>query len=739
MANKIRNITDIEILVDTDRITDDDTLVLYESGTLSVKRVTLEQHKSYFTSSAPLQTLNVENLSASQVDISQLYISGDSDISGNLEVSGSGLIRGDLEVLGKVTAKEFHTLYVSSSIVYQTGSTKFGDTEDDVHQFTGSLYVSGGTLNGDGTGLHNLRIGVAEDGTYEDGLFVSFQQQTVLGTAIDKINEVLKGLAPAPAPELTNLETQNNTAKTMNISFDDIVAPIGYVAVTASLADLPNKGISETFSIINGPGGNRTRLGVFSQAENLEFILNNNTEQNGALFVNYPADAFNVPTDGVGTYILEINGTQIITNQTLDTNSFVGSNFILSSANIGTYITTGLPFDLFRHRTGTVTVTSDLWRLGHNYIKVIHDSTLGTKVTNYADWVYDPSATNGTDDYNITSNVDSLTTGTIKYLSGIAYYTFLEYYFSASIENYYKNVYPTSANGGVTIVSMPGYDPVEIEQFTSTPAPTSFEDVLQRSSRHYTGQIRLLGESLSSRMSVDNTLGKTGINNLTTPTILLDNISTANTERQENFCLENWRLPSASYDSQASLSVPAFASSDNLATTDLAVFDGSVRYARNTINNGNIVGSGIVVMHGTQPDYSSFVDECIYIRKFRNRTSSEALFNLSITGENVTFVTVDTPFLTTAGPTADLNRVKISLKIPGKTGWRDIMTPIGIGTSEDVGCLGASFPGSITTPATKTFKIDWGLQSLLGNELFIIRIKASKWWQGYINKLDITY
>jgi hypothetical protein len=40
--------------------------------------------------------------------------------------------------------------YVTSSVLYQSGSTKFGDTLDDVHQITGSLLTTGSvTINGD--------------------------------------------------------------------------------------------------------------------------------------------------------------------------------------------------------------------------------------------------------------------------------------------------------------------------------------------------------------------------------------------------------------------------------------------------------------------------------------------------------------------------------------------------------------------------------------------------------------
>ena len=52
-------------------------------------------------------------------------------------------ISNSLTVGGTVTAQEFHTEFVSASIVFQSGSTKFGDTTDDIHSFTGSLNVTG--------------------------------------------------------------------------------------------------------------------------------------------------------------------------------------------------------------------------------------------------------------------------------------------------------------------------------------------------------------------------------------------------------------------------------------------------------------------------------------------------------------------------------------------------------------------------------------------------------------------
>ena len=48
-----------------------------------------------------------------------------------------------LTVNGTASIAYFETLYETSSIIYSSGSTKFGDTMDDFHDFTGSLNITG--------------------------------------------------------------------------------------------------------------------------------------------------------------------------------------------------------------------------------------------------------------------------------------------------------------------------------------------------------------------------------------------------------------------------------------------------------------------------------------------------------------------------------------------------------------------------------------------------------------------
>ena len=77
-------------------------------------------------------------------------ISGSVNITGSLTTSGNVTVNGDMTVLGTLTAQEIKTTYVSSSIIFESGSTRFGDTTDDTHERTGSLQITGSwSLNGE--------------------------------------------------------------------------------------------------------------------------------------------------------------------------------------------------------------------------------------------------------------------------------------------------------------------------------------------------------------------------------------------------------------------------------------------------------------------------------------------------------------------------------------------------------------------------------------------------------------
>jgi drug/metabolite transporter superfamily protein YnfA len=60
-----------------------------------------------------------------------------------LNVIGGATFAGDVTVTGTVNAAEINTTYVSSSVIYNSGSNIFGDEASDQHQFTGSIDLTG--------------------------------------------------------------------------------------------------------------------------------------------------------------------------------------------------------------------------------------------------------------------------------------------------------------------------------------------------------------------------------------------------------------------------------------------------------------------------------------------------------------------------------------------------------------------------------------------------------------------
>lgn len=603
------------------------------------------------------------------------------------------------------------------------------------------FFTDGSELSSSSTISSTAYIGAAEDGDYTDGLFTDLTVTTPVGTVVDRFNEILKALAPAPAPSLSNLEkTSGATGANMNLAFGTGVKEVsGYTAVSASLAGLSNVAFANTFSAINGSGASPIRMGVYASPIVLTMSLNNSVAANFATYTNYPAKAFNVSTNGVGSYILEINGVEITpTGSTNATSSANTETFVLAQANTASFTNSGQGLDIFRHRTGTAGIPTSLWRNGHNYAKVTHNSSLGTHTTNYIDWVYDPTGSSGIDNYSFTTPTSASFNPTgLKTLSGVKYYTGATYYFSSSISNYYKNTYLTnglsldSVSTGVTVSSI------------TVPPPNLNTDTIEFSNLHTfnANTSRRLNQTLISRLVAQNSLGKTNNTTLTTNTILADNINTANTTLVENFCLEDYRVPSASYASQndASSAIGTFPSGSALLSGELAVYNGGLRYPTTLLNNGNIEGSTVVHKLGDQPNYAGVVDNREYYRVFRNGASADAEFVITITGNNGLSVV---KFNESLGA----NAVRIWIKVPGKTGWRDISTsapastlsPTDIRLNDNVGCLqGSVVVGSGTSQHT----VNLLSEVLEGNptpSYFLIRIEANKDFSNTISNITIT-
>ena len=161
-------------------------------------------------------------------DSSTIYsstgISGSIDVTGSLETTGNLTVQGNTTINGTLTANEFHTTFTSASIILASGSTRFGDTLDDTHEFTGSVDVTGSfSLNG-----YSVNE-ISNDTALTDGSATTLITENAIKTYItdnvtDSATYLRKNFFKSSA-SITNATTASFTAVTAS-------APTGLTSTT---------------------------------------------------------------------------------------------------------------------------------------------------------------------------------------------------------------------------------------------------------------------------------------------------------------------------------------------------------------------------------------------------------------------------------------------------------------------------------------------------------------------------
>ena len=161
-------------------------------------------------------------------DSSTIYsttgISGSVDVTGSLETTGDLTVQGNTTINGTLTANEFHTTFTSASIILASGSTRFGDTLDDTHEFTGSVDVTGSfSLNG-----YSVNE-ISNDTALTDGSATTLITENAIKTYItdnvtDSATYLRKNFFKSSA-SITNATTASFTAVTAS-------APTGLTSTT---------------------------------------------------------------------------------------------------------------------------------------------------------------------------------------------------------------------------------------------------------------------------------------------------------------------------------------------------------------------------------------------------------------------------------------------------------------------------------------------------------------------------
>ena len=670
---------------------------------------------------------NSNTASAADRDEENTVLLGYSTSSNMLEVSGSpmyllnGLNVGDGE----------HINFGATS-----GSDGYG-----IRDNSGTLQFknSGGTWEDFGTGTGDSTIGSAEDGDYTDGLFTDFTPTTLVGVPVDRFNEVLKILAPSPAPALSRINYTNTAGISAKLSFDS----------SNTITDYANSSTGGGFDTVtrnnvyeSETSGFNERLGIYDGTQDIEGVLNFNvvaSTTNG--YDAYTADSFgNAET---GSLKLELNGTVI---HTVDLSSFgsgnsylntTGSGFTSISVTASSYDGNGAEWYIFKYRTAQYKVDTEDQRAGWNYARAVHTIGSTNYETNYVEWVNDPdgsvlalSATNARIE-------DVFLTGS-KFVSGVEYNTDLTASYKAEINNSYRNVYP---DGNIITFNETNCDSITAQSLSALGVGEDETKVAQVTASVNNDQNLLLNGSIS--VSLDAThplksnLSNSGLASITG--MLIDNdTSSPNSNLSETFIDEDFRITSGSYDTQTSASSATWDSTVHMTSSGLSGYnDGMVQFNRRLYNpvDGDLPASGdfasLANVETGQPDYSSESGIRTYFRKIQN-TSGGVIRDMKITSQKNAFkFSADTQAL-------DNNDAHFYIKIPGSTGWMNIRENFVYGsTSDGDGALidGASDNSNVGGTGNQTNCITFGTQSVADDEYVLIKIETNGMW-GYVSQLD---
>ena len=146
----------------------------------------LEQSVSIGQAVATTDNVTFAQVSASSLVLeSTTYdgssITGDINITGSVTTTGNFTVNGNATIGGVLTAQEYHTEFVSASIIFASGSTIFGDTTDDTHHFTGSMLMTGSLVLNSSAAMTEI----SNDTSLADGSATALVTENAVKTYVD--------------------------------------------------------------------------------------------------------------------------------------------------------------------------------------------------------------------------------------------------------------------------------------------------------------------------------------------------------------------------------------------------------------------------------------------------------------------------------------------------------------------------------------------------------------------------
>jgi len=616
---------------------------------------------------------------------------------------------------------------------------------------------AGGAITITSTAAGGSVIGPAEDGSYEDGLFKDFTSSTPIGTPIDRFNEILLALAPPPAPNLSNASCENSAGVTAYLSFGASNDRSGY------LPSYISSNTTAGFSAVNVNGsyapatsGANIRKGIYKKDVIINGILNNTVASNvfNTGVVNYVSKAFG--NGDAGELRLYVNNTLVHsinlttpgigagapgsgTESHLNAN---GSGFTNLSTTGSAYLSTSVEFPAFKHRTGKYQIGVAEQRRGWNYARVIHVVGAAQYQTNYVEWINDDDAT------TLQASGGSLTftgTGSTK-LSGVEYYNAGNLGYTVKVYNAYKYVYDlsnitlTATNTSSAAANLSYSFPSQPKSTIDVAAGEDHTKIINVSSQSSLNADYFLNGGIEVGVNVTHPLKASIVNGgrYSVSQILLYKLTNTSTNLLETFRAENYRIKAGSYDTQSSVTNldNVWDSSIHMLSTSgysdgLQLYNQLLVSSKNTVNGGNFLG----MSNGPSgnPNYSTITGTRTFYRKFQN-TSGTNQYDLSISLNGSATIVQNSTSLNTS-------RIKVFVKIPGKTGWMDVALPyvFGVNYGDGAGLHTSNGILSFNSSLNATKYLNLGNLSIDNSEYIVVKIEADSTWTGNISLMSVTF
>ncbi len=282
-----------------------------------------------------------------------------------IQIGNSVTMTGSLIVTGFIETQELRTTYISSSILYRSGSTKFGDELGDTHSFTGSLTVSGsisvpdsGLVSGSSqitySGLSGVPSGIISGSAQLPSGLVSSSAQTIANLPSGVVSGSAQTIANLPSGTVSgSSQVLNGTTIHSGSFFNGISVVSGSLQVdvmsTTNIARLATTGsnIFTSNQIVSGTFTTTGDINVNSSG----IIINRNTSGEPYLFFRKDGvnrgSIYGITGGGLRLFdqsdnqVLTMTGSMIGINKsspsgTLDVQSSGANGIVLSSDSADT-------------------------------------------------------------------------------------------------------------------------------------------------------------------------------------------------------------------------------------------------------------------------------------------------------------------------------------------------------------------------------------------------------------------